>query len=121
MIVVNRIIVVNNFVCVIEGFILNAIRRSHRGLPIHVYIVDIFHRLKHVSGVVVVIVEQRVLLQSVTVGLWQRVSSVYGGGRRLLLRLRGVFAAARNTDHAKDKAGSNAGGQTTQRGEQAGR
>lgn len=85
------------------------------------YVVDVLHRLEHMSGVVVVVVEQRVLLQSVAVGLWQRVRSVECGGWRLVLGLRGVFAAARNADHAKDKACSNARCQTSQRGEQASR
>jgi len=70
MIVIDRIIIVNNFVCVVKSFVVNAFSSrlklwrewSHRGLSIHMYVVHIFDRLKHMSGVVIG-VEECVLLR----------------------------------------------------------
>lgn len=87
---------------------MNAFLWSHRGLPVDVNVVHVVHRWKHMSGVMVVIVEQRFLLQSVTVGFWQRICSIKCGCWRWVLRLGCFLAATRNPNHAKDKASCNA-------------
>jgi hypothetical protein len=108
MIVVNGIIVIDNLIRVVKTLVLCAVRWSHCGLSVHVNVVDIFHRLKHMSGVVVVVVEQRLLLQSVAVGLWQHVGSVHGGRLRRVFGLGRVLSTSHNADHTKNKASSNA-------------
>lgn len=94
-------------------------RRSHRGLTVDMYVVHILHRLKLMSGIVVVAVEKRILLQSVSVGLWQRVGSIHHGRWRGIFRLWRVFSSAGDADHAKDKASCDTRRQASQSCKQA--